>query len=202
MRGEAGFALLAAALLAAGAAGAGDSSGAVLADRFTAKTTAMTPRDVPVRVDVRTWPDEAARAAVVEALAAQTDADAAKALQALPTVGYVWQGDSPVGYALKYANRTPTADGERVTFVTDRRLGAYELKQWALDAPGSQKPLAYSVIELYLDSSGKGDGNLSLAAAPKVDAEQHTVTLAADDQAPHVLTDAKHEPKGYSPKGR
>ena len=185
-----------AAVLLASVVHAGD--GSVLADRFTAKTTAMTPRELTLRVDVRAWSDDAGRAAVVEALAASTDADAATAIRGLPTVGYVWPGDSSVGYALKYAHRSPTPNGERVTFVTDKRIGAYERKPWALDPPQSREDLAYSVIELYLDAAGSGDGTLSLAADPKLDAEQKVVSLATDAAAPHVLANAKREPKPRS----
>jgi hypothetical protein len=196
-------AIVSAAWLAAGAASAAHAAdGSALADRFTARTTAMTPRDAALRVDVRTWSDDDARAAVVETLSTSSDADLPKALQALPTVGYVWTGDSPVGYALKYAHRSSTPTGERVTFVTDKRLGAYERKSWALDAPAAQKTAAYSVVELYLDGAGKGDGTLSLAAEPKIDAEQKIVTLATDAGAAHVLADAKHEQKPDSMKVR
>ena len=191
IRNKARGLLLGGTLLAAGAAHAAD--GSRLADRYTAKTTAMTPSGVPVRIDVRTWSDEAARAAVVEALTTSSGADASKALQALPTVGYVWEGDGPVGYALKYAHRVAKADGERVTFVTDKRIGAYDRKQWSLEPAEAQKEATYSIIELDLDRSGKGDGTLSLAPEPKLDEEQGTVTLATD-AAPRVLIEAKHEP--------
>ena len=195
MRNRTRGAALVGALLAVGAAHAAD--GSRLADRYTAKTTAMMPSGVTVRIDVRTWSDEAARAAVIEALA--TGADAVKALQGLPTVGYVWQGDSPVGYALKYAHRGAMTDGERVTFVTDKRLGAYDRKPWSVGTTEPQHETTYSLIELYLDRSGKGDGTLSLAPQPKLDKDQGVVTFPTD--APRVLIEAKHEP-GDAAKGR
>jgi hypothetical protein len=184
-------------LIAAGAAHAAD--GSRLADRYTAKTAAMTPSGVMVRIDVRTWSDDAARAAVIEALTTSSGADAVKALQVLPTVGYVWQGDSPVGYALKYAHRVATTDGERLTFLTDKRLGAYDRKPWSVEPTEPQNEPTYSLIELYLDRSGKGDGTLSLAPQPNLDKEQGIVTFATD--APRVLVEAKHEPKDAA-KGR
>jgi hypothetical protein len=138
----------------------------------------------------------------VEALGASSPAEAAKALQGLPTAGYVWIGDSPVGYALKYAHRVATGAGERVTFVTDKRIGAYDRKPWTAGATGQQKEESYSVLELYLDAAGTGDGTLSLAVDPKVDPEQGVVTLSADTAAPHVLAMAKHEPLQNTAKGR
>ena len=52
-------------------------------ERFSATTASMTPRDVSLRIDLREWSDEAARAEVVAALSG--DSDAPKALASLPT---------------------------------------------------------------------------------------------------------------------
>jgi hypothetical protein len=148
----------------------------------------MTPRDVALRIDVLQWSDETARAAVIEALA---ESNAAKALAALPSLGSVWQSNSGVGYALKYAHRTSTADGERVTFVTDKRIGAYELKPWVADPAAAPPALGYSVIELYLNAGGHGAGTMSLAAEVKIDAAGGLVSLG--DGAPRVLMNAALE---------
>jgi hypothetical protein len=169
-------------------------AGAAAAERFTATTVAMTPRDLALRVELRAWSDDAGRAAVVAALA--DAAAASKALTELPTLGHLWQSGSGVGYSVKYAYRSPTANGERVTFVTAQRLGQYDLKPWALEAPASPPAdLAYSVVELYLGANGQGDGTLSLAAAVQVDAASSVVTLA--EGAPRVLANAKVAPKTY-----
>jgi hypothetical protein len=186
------IALLAAAL-AASVAGA-DTVPAT-PDRFAATTTAMTPRDVILRIDVREWSDEAARAEVLAAL--EQESDVAKVLASLPSVGVVWRSGSSVGYAVKYAHRAATPQGERITFVTDKRLGAYDLKPWAAEAPAAE--LDYSVIELYLDGNGSGAGTISLAAAVELDTADGVVSLAAG--APRVLANAKLEPKPYWEEG-
>ena len=193
-----GRAALASVLMAASVAQA--QSGPPIPDRFTATTALMTPAGVALRIDVREWSDEEARAAVVAALASESEAQAA--LKELPTVGYVWQSGSPVGYSLKYAHRTPTERGERVTFVTDKRLGAYERTAWTADQAAAQTELAYSVIELYLDGRGSGDGTISLAAPVKLDEQSALVSLAADAGAPRVLANAKLEPKPSPAGGR
>ena len=181
-------------LIAAAAQPDTPSSAAALApDKFTAVTTAMTPRDVELRINVREWSDEAGRAAVVAALA--DEATAQETLQSLPTVGHLWQSGSAVGYAVKYAHRTPTPQGERVTFVTDRRLGSYEFKPWQAEQSAAERELPYSVVELYLNNSAAGAGTLSLVADVEVD-EASTVVLLETD-APRVLTNAKLEPKPY-----
>lgn len=167
-------------------------------DRFTAVTADMTPTDVTLRFSVLGWSDEAGRAAVVAALGT---ADPAGALLQLPTLGYVWLSSSPVGIPLKYAVRTVTSDGgERITFVTDKRLDYYDLKRWAPASPLAAKDTEYGVVELYLDPTGHGTGTLSLAADVKVDARNSEVSLA--EGAPRLLTNAKAERDGYRDAAR
>lgn len=169
-------------------------------DRYTATTTAMTPRDVELRIDVRTWSDDEGRAAVVDALARIAGVlgqdEVRKTLTGLPTLGYVWQSGSSVGYSVKYAHRTPAEASERVTFVTDRRLGAHEFKPWTAEAPAVNDERPYSVIELYLDGEGRGTGTFSLAAEVQVDAENALVGLS--EGAPRLLANAALAPKPYS----
>jgi hypothetical protein len=225
-------------------------------DTFTAATSNMSPAGVTLKIDVLEWSDDDARAAAVAVLTDDSDAS----LTSLPTVGYVWPSDSAVGYSLKYAHRAPGAEGgERITVVTDRRLGAYDFGGWTAGQPGpgaaggadatetdetadrraetgatadgatadtaaddaaadnaapgdaaadgataddtgaSGQP-QYSVIELYLDADGMGDGTLSLAADVAFDAEAGTVSLEPGDAA-NVLGDAKAEPKPYWAQG-
>ena len=185
--------VVAALLLAAAGGVRAVDSGPALLERFTATTVAMTPRGETLRIDLRTWSDDDARAAVVDALG--RGAEAPKALASLPTLGYVWRSRSSVGYAIKYAQRTATSNGERVTFVTDKRLGAYDIERWAADAQQPAAELGYSVVELYLNGSGAGDGTLSLASEVKVDAAAGLVSLAADASSVRVLNDAKREAK-------
>src|SRR5690606_2994838 len=120
-------------------------------DRFTASTVAMTPADLELRIDIREWSDEESRSAVVAVLASDA---VASDLAALPTLGYVWRSDSGVGYSVKYAHRVDTADGERVTLVTDKRLGVHDFRPWTVDGGWEGETLDYSVIELDLPATG------------------------------------------------
>lgn len=166
-------------------------------DHFTAITTDMTPAGVSLRIDLRGWSDEPGRTAALKALT--SDSDVHKALMNLPTLGYVWRSDSSVGYSVKYAHRAATSRGERVTVVIDRRIGSYDFKPWSAQTTVSNPDLEYSVIELYLDDQGKGDGTLSLAAPVKLDAANAIVSLA-DEGLRHVLGNAEHEPKPERPE--
>jgi len=157
-------------------------------DTFTATTTGMMPADLALRIQVLAWSDDNARADVVAAL------EDAAALSKLPTVGYVWPAGSPVGYTVKYAHRTKTADGhDRLTFVTDKAIGSYDYKKWSVPS-STAKALPYSVVELYVDGAGNGVGNLSLAAEAVIDAATNTITLATGSD--NVLKDVKRQPKG------
>jgi hypothetical protein len=181
--------------LAAGEAIEPSDSAAPAIERFTATTVSMTPAEIGLRIDVREWSDAAARAAVVAALA--EDTGASRSLGQMPTIGYVWRSDSGVGYAVKYAHRAETAQGETVTIVTDKRLGAYDFRPWTADAGNVGQTLEYSVIELYLDAGGSGSGTLSLGAAVELDAANALVSLRVDDDAPRLLSGAKVEPRPY-----
>ena len=164
----------------------------LVADTFTATTANMTPAGVTLRMQVIQWQEGAARTEVVATLAA--GADASTPLAKLPTVGYVWPNGSPVGYSVKYANHAPEPNGnERVTLVTDKRLGSYDFKGWsAPTAGGNATP--YSVIELEVNSSGTGTGTLSLAAEVLLD--ETTGNVALKPGAPSLLTNVKREPSG------
>ena len=164
----------------------------VVAGTFTATTANMTPAGLKLRIQILEWQEADARSDVVATLAA--GAEAATELAKLPTVGYVWANGSPVGYSLKYAHHAPAADGgERITLVTDRRLGSRDYKGWSVPSPTANGDVPYSVIELDVGGSGTGSGNLSLAAEVMLDEAAGTVSLATSSGAMRVLTDVKRE---------
>jgi hypothetical protein len=192
MRGK-GSILAAAVLLAAASLASADDT-RIVPDTFTATTDAMMPRDVKLSIAVRQWSDDAARSAVLSAL--DGSGDASKTLGALPTLGYVWSSGSPVGYSVKYAERAERGNGQRVTLVTDKRLGFYDGKPWTADG-GAAEQRGYSVIELDLDAQGRGTGTMSLAADVKLDADAARVMLVHDAAAAPLLKSVALEPKPY-----
>jgi hypothetical protein len=164
----------------------------LVADTFTATTANMTPVGVDLRVQIINWQEPDARTEAVATLAA--GADAPTPLAKLPTVGYIWPSGSPVGYSLKYAHREAQPNGqERVTLVTDRRLGSYDFKGWSVAGATANGDAPYSVIELELDAAGIGTGNLSFIGEVLLDEEAGTVTLNEGDGAPPLLTNVKRE---------
>ena len=170
---------------------AGAAGPRLVADTFTATTANMTPAGENLRIQILEWQEADARTNVVATLAA--GADASPPLAKLPTVGYIWPKGSPVGYSVKYAHREPQADGgERVTLVTDKRIGSYDFKGWTTPSPAAPTEAPYSVVELDLSSSGSGTGALSLASEVMLDEQAGTVTLKPG--APALLTNVKREP--------
>jgi hypothetical protein len=163
-------------------------------DSFTATTANMTPTGVALRLQIIEWQDAAARAEVVATLAA--GAEAATPLGKLPTVGYVWPNGSPVGYSVKYAHRESQPDGhERITLVTDKRLGSYDFKGWSVASPSVTNTALYSVIDLRVDGSGNGTGTISLVGDVVLDEAAGTVQLNTPSGLPSLLTNVKREPE-------
>jgi hypothetical protein len=110
------------------------------------------------------------------------------ALQDMPRVGYFRTPDS-IGWDVHFARRTPLPDGgERVTLVTDRRIGFWEASRQprSIDYP-------FTVIELRLNREGEGEGKMSIATKIIADSENKIVTLENYDTQPVMLTNVKRE---------
>lgn len=183
-------AVLAALFISAAAAAPHTTGPRAVADTLTATTANMTPEGIHLRIQIIAWQEADARAETVATLAA--GAAAAAELAKLPTVGYIWPAGSPVGYSLKYAHHTPATDGgERITLVTDKRVGSYDYRGWSASSAVHQTDAPYSVIELHVDRTGAGHGSMSLAAEVELDEAAGTVALA--DGAPTLLTDVQRE---------
>ena len=162
-----------------------------LEGRFRGVTANMTPEGLELRIDVLRWSSEAERRSVVDRLTGAGDAEAG--LADLPTVGYVWPADLGVGYALKYAHQVVASDGsERITLVTDRRLGTFGRETWQVagtDAGAEDSDV--SVVELRVDGDGAGSGTTSLAAGWT--AEGALVSLEVSGETPRVIDGVTRE---------
>ncbi len=75
--------------------------------------------------------------------------------------------------------------------MTDRRLGQYDFKGWSVPSPVATKDLPYSVIELYVDSSGAG--TVSDVARGRVQLDEQSGTLSVTTGSMNLLTDVKRE---------
>jgi hypothetical protein len=153
----------------------------------------MSPADVELKADILDWSSDEDRADVIAAI--RDAEDPLAALRELPTLGVVWRSGSAVGYAIKYARRETAPDGsERVTLVTDKRVGSTSFNPWVADDAAIESPPGYSVIEL--NTASGGSGSMSLAAAVLVDESANTIGLDLSRGTP-VLTNVKKAPRPY-----
>lgn len=165
---------------------------------YTATTANMTPAGLALKIDVLSWPAESDRGAVLSVL----DGAGETGLSDLPTVGYVWPEDSGVGYSLKYAHRVEDQNGgERITFVTGKRLGTFGREPWTTSGATSTDAGDFTVIELRLDGEGKGSGTMSLATGVTLDRDARTVSIEDFDAAPTLLDAVVREPEPYWARG-
>ncbi len=166
-------------------------------ERFTATTVNMQPEGEALRIDVLRWPSQTDRGEVLSHLrGAEGQEDADAATEDSPLVGYLWPSSGGLGFALIYAHRFTAQDGgEHITVVTRRPLGPPGWPPW--QATGGTRSMTaddFTVVELRLDSSGNGEGKMSLATEVTFDENVNTVSLANYDAAPILLEDLKRQP--------
>lgn len=183
-------------------AAAQESAERPVPETFTATTANMDPEGTDLRINLLRWSADEERRAVVDVLtnpdnAASEDGEL-DALMELPTLGYVWPDGSALGYAIKYARREAVSDGgERLTFVTGRRLGGFAREPWAPAGTPEDALQPFTVVELRLDANGDGEGTMSPAADVAFDAANQTVALVDYDAAATLLAEAMRQPPPY-----
>jgi hypothetical protein len=112
------------------------------------------------------------------------------AIEKAPTVGYLWTNET-VGYSIKYAYRTPLADGgERIILATDRQLGS-GTAGWKSTASGTPTTYPFTLIEIRIDPKGLGEGKASLTSKIILDKEAKTVALENYASTPAIFQNVK-----------
>ncbi len=131
------------------------------------------------------WSPEADRDRLAAAFKEKGEAGLQAGLEAAPTLGIVWTGES-LGYSLRYAHRVALPDGgERIIIATERRLGAWSRGNPWKAAAKQAAPVPdypFTLIELRVNRRGQGEGKMSLAA--KITFEQDAKTLALENYGP------------------
>jgi len=191
LRTRLGLAALFVALVSAGLAA---QSNAPMV-RYTATATNLDPtvRLTATLVDIAVsrWSTDAERQRLLGILKENGQDKLLKALQDLPRVGTIKTPDS-LAFALHYARRIPTDDGgERIVLVTDRDISFWE-------AANQSRTLEYPfmVIELRLDSRGRGEGKMTVATKLDVDKDGQIVLENYGSQ-PVRLGSVKRDDKTY-----
>jgi hypothetical protein len=149
--------------------------------------------DTPIQIDLLRYTSDEDREALVTTVAEKGIEALQPQLANKPSLGFLWT-DSSVGYLIRYAARSPLpGGGERIVIATDRPLGSYGLQPWQPAPPAAAITYPFTVLELQLDSKGKGDGTFSLAARVAIDATTRTLGLEQFATAPRLLKNVKRE---------
>ena len=159
------------------------------AERFTASAINMNNGSAgSIEIVVNRWSTDAERDRLMSVMLERGPEKLLDALQDLPRVGYFRTPDS-IGWDVHFARRRAGAEGgERVTLITDRRIGFWEASRQprSIDYP-------FTVIELRLNRDGEGEGKMSVATKIIADKDNNIVTLENYDLQPVQITNVKRE---------
>ena len=156
------------------------------AERFTF-VPANFPGAPAMNLVIKQWSSEVDRDRVLAAAAGSPN-ELKSPIASLSEVGYLdWPGG--VQYVLRYASRTTRADGtEDLVLATDRPIWVW----WdGASKPSATADNAYTVIQLRLDKSGKGEGKFSIAENIKADTTAKTIVVGDYASRPALLTNVQ-----------
>jgi hypothetical protein len=153
-------------------------------------TGIMGATTTPLDIVITHWATSAENAQVMNILGEQGAAKLLDYLRKAPRVGGVAAPGS-LGIDIRFARRTPGASGaEQVLLLADRAIGPGEAatQSRSLDYP-------FTLVELKLDSTGRGEGTLTLAAKIGLDRFTKNVVLENLVDQPIRLNTVKREAK-------
>ena len=158
------------------------------AARYTATTIGLNPgTGVAVKIDVIRWSTDEEADKLLAAFKEKGEKGWAEALQAAPSVGYIWAATSSLGYSVKLARHVAMPDGtDRIVIALDRPLGSWDRPAWKA-AGASAADYPFSVVELRVNRKGVGEGKASLAAKVVVDDAVKAPALDGYAAAPVLL---------------
>jgi len=167
--------------------------------RFSAMTTWLSAGSgVNINIDVLRWSSDEESVKLVAAYKGNKD-KWADALDAAPSVGYVWPAAADLGYSVKLARKLPSpGGGSRIILAVSPALGSWDRPAWkgpndlATDYP-------FTVIELRLNRAGVGDGKASLAGKLAVDEAAIAVVLEDYAAAPILFNGVRSGARGAAP---
>jgi hypothetical protein len=153
-------------------------------------TGIMGATSTPLDLVITRWATDAENTQVMTILGEQGAAKLLDYLRKAPRVGGV-SAPGSLGIDIKFARRTPGASGaEQVLLLADRAIGPAEAANQArsLDYP-------FTLVELKLNSAGRGDGTITLAAKIGLDRFTKNVVLENLVDQPIRLNTVKREAK-------
>jgi hypothetical protein len=135
-----------------------------------------------VLLSVTRWSTDAERDRLVDTLLKKGPDALLEVLRDNRSTGTIRTPDS-LGYDLRFAHQTPTADGgRRIVLATDRPIGFWEATQQprTIDYP-------FTVIQMEFGPEGKGKGTLSYFT--KITARNKVIELENFASSPVMLTE-------------
>ncbi len=144
------------------------------------------PLATQVDIDIKQWSTDGQRDQLLDVLRTKGQQALLDALRNQPVVGTIRTPDS-LAYDLRYARSQPWGDGgQQVVIATDRYISFWEASNAtrSLDYP-------FTVIEMRVDSHGKGEGKMSLAT--RVTAAGKEIVLEDYGVQPVLLTDVTRD---------
>jgi hypothetical protein len=140
-----------------------------------------------VQIRVTRWSTEAERTLLVDTLLKKGGRALLDELSDQRSVGTIKTPDS-LGYDLRYAHQTPTAEGGRqIVIATDRPISFWEL---ANNARTVEYP--FTVVQMQIGPDGAGKGTISYAA--RIRAYGKVIELENFSTAPIMLTKIQAKP--------
>ena len=133
-----------------------------------------------VQIHINRWSTDADRARLVTVLRESGSEALLRELQKMPSVGTIRTPNS-VGYDLHYARQSAVGDGRRIVIATDRPIQYWEATNQprTIDYP-------FTVLQMQLDSTGKGTGTMSYAT--KIVANDNIIEIEDFASSPFRLT--------------
>jgi hypothetical protein len=136
-----------------------------------------------VEIRIARWSTAADEESLARALFAGGAEGLLDAVRDAPPVGSI-QSPGSLVWSLRFAWQQQTAHGRRrILILADRPIGGWER---LLDSPSLAYP--FSVIEIWIERSGEGDGVLSVATRIIIDPEDGLIDVEGYGAVPVRLT--------------
>jgi hypothetical protein len=166
---------------------------------FTATTAALSAgTGVGLKIDILRWSTDEEAAKLVTTFKDKGDKAWSEALQAAPSVGYVWAATSSLGYSVKSARRVATPDGgARIILAIDRPLGSWDRPAWKAAAGATD--YAFTVIELRVNKAGVGEGKASLTGKVAIDDDAKAIAIESYANDPVTVKGVKRTDRASAP---
>ncbi len=153
-------------------------------------TGLMGATTTPLDIVITRWATDAENTQVMTILGEQGPGKLLEYLRKAPRVGGV-SAPGSLGLEIRFARRTAgTSGAEHVLLLTDRPIGAAEAanQSRSMDYP-------FTLVELKLNSAGRGEGTITLAARIGMDRFTKGIVLENIVDQPIRLNQVKRETK-------